>query len=110
MRLVDLLGQRGDQYFDRACPFRQAVALLAASDGTAKPLAGGQSLLPMMAFRLAAPTLLVDLRKLKELQKLTIDESGVRLGARVREKARSYTWAARGERLARVVRPLLERR
>jgi glycosyltransferase involved in cell wall biosynthesis len=33
-----------------------------------------------------------------------------RLGARVREKARSYTWAARGERLARVVRPLLERR
>jgi carbon-monoxide dehydrogenase medium subunit len=62
----------------------EAVALLAASDGTAKPLAGGQSLLPMMAFRLAAPTLLVDLRKLKELQKLTIDESGVRLGARVR--------------------------
>jgi carbon-monoxide dehydrogenase medium subunit len=38
----------------------------------------------MMAFRLAAPTLLVDLRKLKELQKLTIDDSGVRLGARLR--------------------------
>lgn len=31
------------------------------------------------------------------------------LGARVRAKARRYTWAARGERLARVVRPLLER-
>ena len=30
--------------------------------------------------------------------------------ARVREKARRYTWAARGERLARIVRPLLERR
>jgi glycosyltransferase involved in cell wall biosynthesis len=29
------------------------------------------------------------------------------LGARVREKARGYTWAARGERLARIVRPLL---
>jgi len=37
-------------------------------------------------------------------------ERARRLGARVREKARSYTWAARGERLARVVRPLLERR
>jgi len=34
-------------------------------------------------------------------------ERARRLGARVREKARSYTWAARGERLARVVRPLL---
>ena len=32
------------------------------------------------------------------------------LGARVREKARRYTWAARGERLARIVKPLIERR
>ena len=37
-------------------------------------------------------------------------ERARRLGARVREKARSYTWAARGERLARLVRPLLEPR
>jgi glycosyltransferase involved in cell wall biosynthesis len=35
-------------------------------------------------------------------------ERARRLGARVREKARSYTWAVRGERLARIVRPLLE--
>ena len=62
----------------------EAVSLLAASGGTAKPIAGGQSLLPMMAFRLAAPSLLVDLKKLKELQKITLDASGVRLGARVR--------------------------
>jgi len=33
-----------------------------------------------------------------------------RLGTRLREKARRYTWAARGARLAQVVRPLLERR
>ena len=37
-------------------------------------------------------------------------ERARRLAARLREKARSYTWAARGERLARVVRPLLARR
>jgi glycosyltransferase involved in cell wall biosynthesis len=37
-------------------------------------------------------------------------ERARRLGARVREKARGYTWAARGERLARIVRPLLEER
>jgi len=36
-------------------------------------------------------------------------ERARRLGARVREKARGYTWAARGERLARIVRPLLGR-
>jgi len=35
-------------------------------------------------------------------------ERALGMGARLREKARSYTWAARGERLARVVRPLLE--
>jgi glycosyltransferase involved in cell wall biosynthesis len=34
-------------------------------------------------------------------------ERARRLGSRVREKARRYTWDARGERLARVVRPLL---
>lgn len=37
-------------------------------------------------------------------------ERARRLGARLREKARGYTWAVRGERLAQVVRPLLERR
>jgi glycosyltransferase involved in cell wall biosynthesis len=36
-------------------------------------------------------------------------ERARRLAAHLREKARGYTWAARGERLARVVRPLLER-
>ena len=50
--------------FDYACPttIAEAVALLAAHGGEAKPIAGGQSLVPMLAFRLAAPTLLVDLR------------------------------------------------
>ena len=37
-------------------------------------------------------------------------ERARQLGARVREKARNYTWAARGERLARIVRPLLVQR
>lgn len=62
----------------------EAVELLASCGGTAKPIAGGQSLLPMMAFRLAAPSLLVDLKNLKELQRISIDGDGVRLGARVR--------------------------
>ena len=54
--------------FEYACPstLREAVALLASGDGDAKVLAGGQSLVPMMAFRVASPALVVDLRKLSE--------------------------------------------
>ena len=72
--------------FEYAAPatLDEAVRLLADAKGGAKALAGGQSLLPTMAFRLAAPSLLVDLRRLKDLQKISIDERGVRLGARVR--------------------------
>jgi aerobic carbon-monoxide dehydrogenase medium subunit len=72
--------------FDYACPatIAEAVALLAAHRGEAKPIAGGQSLVPMLAFRLAAPTLLVDLRKLSELSQITITASDVTLGAMVR--------------------------
>jgi aerobic carbon-monoxide dehydrogenase medium subunit len=72
--------------FDYACPtaLAEAVALLAAHNGEAKVIAGGQSLVPMLAFRLAAPSLLVDLRKLAELRKIDIAASGVTLGAMVR--------------------------
>src|SRR5215469_8223479 len=72
--------------FDYACPatIGEAVALLAAHGGEAKPIAGGQSLVPMLAFRLAAPTLLVDLRKLGELRGIKISAAGVTLGAMVR--------------------------
>lgn len=72
--------------FEYACPtsLSEAVALLAAHDGEAKPLAGGQSLVPMLAFRVASPSLLVDLRKLAELRQIRITQDGVALGAMVR--------------------------
>ncbi|HUQ76505.1 MAG TPA: xanthine dehydrogenase family protein subunit M [Burkholderiales bacterium] len=71
--------------FDYAAPatLREALDLLAAHPG-AKPLAGGQSLIPTMAFRLATPPMLVDLGNVRELEKLTVDANGVHLGARVR--------------------------
>jgi aerobic carbon-monoxide dehydrogenase medium subunit len=71
--------------FEYACPtsISEAVALL-ASHGEAKPLAGGQSLVPMMAFRVASPSLLVDLRKLADLRQIKITQDGVTLGAMVR--------------------------
>ncbi|HYA06037.1 MAG TPA: xanthine dehydrogenase family protein subunit M [Xanthobacteraceae bacterium] len=72
--------------FEYACPttIAEAVTLLAAHGGEAKPLAGGQSLVPMLAFRVAAPTLLVDLRKLGELRRIKIGDDGITLGAMVR--------------------------
>src|SRR5262245_62021446 len=72
--------------FEYACPttLGEAVALLASHDGDAKALAGGQSLVPMLAFRLAQPSLLVDLRKLTELRQIKISENGVTLGAMTR--------------------------
>jgi carbon-monoxide dehydrogenase medium subunit len=71
--------------FDYAAPatLREALDLLAANPG-AKALAGGQSLIPTMAFRLATPPMLVDLANLRELEKIAIDANGVHLGARVR--------------------------
>jgi aerobic carbon-monoxide dehydrogenase medium subunit len=72
--------------FEYACPtsISEAVALLASHGGEAKPLAGGQSLVPMLAFRVASPSLLVDLRKLAELRQIRITPDGVALGAMVR--------------------------
>src|SRR6201996_1577862 len=72
--------------FEYASPstVAEAVGLLASRNGNAKVISGGQSLMPMLAFRLAAPELLVDLKHLKDLGAIRIGEDGVRLGAKVR--------------------------
>jgi aerobic carbon-monoxide dehydrogenase medium subunit len=61
----------------------EAVALLAADPG-ARPIAGGQSLMPVLNFRLASPSMLVDLRRVPGLNGITTGADGVRLGANVR--------------------------
>jgi carbon-monoxide dehydrogenase medium subunit len=70
--------------FEYAAPATLAEAIALLAQGNAKALAGGQSLIPTMAFRLASPGMLVDLRNLRELESISIDKKGVRLGARVR--------------------------
>lgn len=60
-----------------------AINLL-VSDPEAVVIAGGQSLIPVLAFRLAAPSLLVDLRRVPGLANIAIGDDGVRLGALVR--------------------------
>lgn len=56
-------------------------ALEALLDGDAKLLAGGQSLLPMMNFRLAAPEVLVDIGGLVTLDRVVPTDDEVLLGA-----------------------------
>src|SRR5436190_3932217 len=62
---------------------REAIDLL-ASHPEAMVIAGGQSLMPVLALRLATPSLLIDLRRVRGLDAIAIGNSGVRLGARVR--------------------------
>lgn len=53
----------------------------ARSGIVAKVLAGGQSLVPLMNFRLARPDRLVDINRIDELRYIEVDDGGVRLGA-----------------------------
>jgi carbon-monoxide dehydrogenase medium subunit len=71
--------------FDYVAPGSLDDALKALADGgeDAKVLAGGHSLIPLMKLRMAAPTLIVDLRQLDELKGVSSDNGTVRLGALV---------------------------
>ncbi len=74
--------------FDYVAPDTLDEALTALRDGgeDAKLLAGGHSLIPLMKLRLAAPTLLVDLRKVG-LDSVSRDNGTARFGAMVRHHA-----------------------
>lgn len=61
----------------------EAVAAL-AGDASAKVLAGGQSLVPLLSMRLAAPSALVDINGIPGLDSIDVDERGVRIGALAR--------------------------
>jgi carbon-monoxide dehydrogenase medium subunit len=72
--------------FDYVAPETLADALSALTEGgeDAKVLAGGHSLLPLMKLRLAAPTLLVDLRKVPGLRGVQRENGQWRIGAMTR--------------------------
>ena len=67
-----------------------AVALLAGG-GDARVLAGGQTLIPMMNFRLAAPAVIVDLNRIPELATIKDDGDTVRIGAMTRQRAVEFS-------------------
>jgi carbon-monoxide dehydrogenase medium subunit len=63
----------------------EAVAARAAHEASAV-LAGGQSLLPTLNFRIAAPDALIDLRAIPTLQTVAVDNGTIRIGAMVRQR------------------------
>jgi carbon-monoxide dehydrogenase medium subunit len=70
-----------------------AVGALATTGGDAKVLAGGQSLIPMMALRLARPAVLVDINRLPGLDAIREASGMLEIGALVRQRALER-WAA----------------
>jgi carbon-monoxide dehydrogenase medium subunit len=81
----------------------EALAVLSSEGAGAKVLAGGQSLLPLLSMRLAAPATLVDINKVPGLDIVEATGDGVRVGALVRHNDLLHDGAA-----ARV-QPLLAR-
>jgi aerobic carbon-monoxide dehydrogenase medium subunit len=68
----------------RATSVDEAVALLAEHGEDAKLLAGGHSLLPMMKLRLAFPSVLIDIRQLRDAAYVRVDGEHVAIGALTR--------------------------
>jgi carbon-monoxide dehydrogenase medium subunit len=69
--------------YERPTEISEALAIVAQDADEKAFLAGGQSLLPMMNFRLAAPKTLIDLSGLKALKEIVAVDDGLRIGATV---------------------------
>jgi carbon-monoxide dehydrogenase medium subunit len=69
----------------------EAVALLARYGGEAKVLAGGQSLVPLLNFRLTRPAALVDLNRIAALAGIREDDGWLRFGAMTRQRAIEFS-------------------
>ena len=73
--------------FDYVVPanIAEACAALAEADGGATVLAGGQTLVPLMALRMSQPFMLVDINKIPELTGISLEGDTVRIGAMTRQ-------------------------
>jgi len=71
----------------RAISVGETVPVLQQADGQGKILAGGQSLVPVLALRLARPAVLIDINRVPGLGGLHAEGGAVRVGALVRHRA-----------------------
>ncbi|HZQ78489.1 MAG TPA: FAD binding domain-containing protein [Acidimicrobiia bacterium] len=72
--------------YERPATLAEALALLADHGDDARPLAGGQSLVPMLNLRLAAPGVVVDLNALPGFDTIEHRDGTVAVGALVRQR------------------------
>ncbi len=70
--------------YARPASIAQALALLAEHKDEARVLAGGQSLVPMLNFRVAAPKVLVDINRIAGLAGIKVGKDHIRIGALTR--------------------------
>ncbi|PXY22874.1 FAD binding domain-containing protein [Prauserella muralis] len=73
--------------YARPSTLDEAVAELASADGGGKVISGGQSLVPVLAMRLARPEVLVDINGIAELGRIERSDGAVEIGATVRQRA-----------------------
>ena len=71
--------------YEAPATMAEAVDLLAEYQDEASVLAGGQSLIPLMALRLARPAVLIDINGLTELSLVAVEDGRVTIGAMTRE-------------------------
>jgi len=74
-----------------------ALTILERYQGDARPLAGGQSLVPMMNFRLATPAAIVDLNRIPGLAGIEEADGVVRIGAMARQRQIEFAPLLRGK-------------
>ena len=65
----------------------EALAMLERFEGGARPLAGGQSLVPLLSMRLLRPAAVVDINRIPGLDGVTVDGGAIRVGALARYSA-----------------------
>ena len=104
--------------FAYECPsdVAEAVALLAAHGADARPLAGGQSLVPLLNFRLARPSVLVDLNRIEALGRIAETDGALRIGAMARQAAVeadrdvAHGWPLLTEAIGHIAHPQIRNR
>lgn len=78
--------------YHRPASLKEAILMLSALGETAKPLAGGQTLIPILKLRLDEPTDLVDIGRLPDLRFATQEDGWIRIGA-----LSPHGWVARSD-------------
>jgi aerobic carbon-monoxide dehydrogenase medium subunit len=72
--------------YHRPAVLEEALGIMAGHGDQARPLAGGQSLVPLLAMRRVRPSHVVDLHRVAELQRISVAGGRVRIGAMARQR------------------------